>query len=84
MRIDIDYPDFLYLEEGRPTVFAANGSHGMWAQEGYYLFRFVTFIYPYKGLTAIATFGRNTILFCCAKSCLYLGKATLQLITIEM
>jgi hypothetical protein len=38
MRIDIDYPDFLYLEEGRPTVFAANGSHGMWAQEGKYLF----------------------------------------------
>jgi hypothetical protein len=38
MRIDIDYPDFLYLEEGRPTVFAANGSHGMWAQEGINVF----------------------------------------------
>jgi hypothetical protein len=34
MRIDIDYPDFLYLEEGRPSVFCANGSHGMWAMEG--------------------------------------------------
>ena len=34
MRIDVDYPDFLYLEEGRPSVFCANGSHGMWAMEG--------------------------------------------------
>jgi hypothetical protein len=34
MRIDIDYPDFLYLEEGRPSVFCANGSHGMWSMEG--------------------------------------------------
>ncbi|XP_023337870.1 putative vacuolar protein sorting-associated protein TDA6 [Eurytemora carolleeae] len=34
MRIDVDYPEFLDLEEGRPAVFSANGSHGVWAQPG--------------------------------------------------
>ena len=32
--MDVDYPEFLDLEEGRPAVFSANGSHGVWAQPG--------------------------------------------------
>ncbi len=70
MRIDIDYPDFLFLEEGRPTVFAANGSHGMWAQEGYYLFRH-SYMLITLGTYNNTTLDRTTILFCCGSFCLY-------------
>jgi len=31
---EVPYPQTVYLEEGHPAVFSANGSHGMWAQEG--------------------------------------------------
>jgi len=34
VRMDVDYPKELFLEDGHPTVFSANGSHGVWAQEG--------------------------------------------------
>ena len=34
LELDIDYPKEVYLEEGHPVVYSANGSHGVWAQEG--------------------------------------------------
>jgi len=34
VKLDVDYPKELFLEEGHPAVFSANGSHGVWAQEG--------------------------------------------------
>ena len=31
----IEYPDTVYLVEGtHPEIFSANGSHGIWGQEG--------------------------------------------------
>ena len=32
--IDIDYPKTVYLIDGHPEVFSANGSHGTWGSEG--------------------------------------------------
>jgi len=32
--IDIDYPKTVYLVDGHPEVFSANGSHGTWGSEG--------------------------------------------------
>merc|ERR1711860_244872 len=33
-KIDVEYPQYLDLEDGRPAVFSANGSHGTWTQPG--------------------------------------------------
>jgi len=33
-KMDVDYPQELLLEDGHPAVFSANGSHGVWAEEG--------------------------------------------------
>jgi len=33
-RIEVEYPRYLDLEDGRIAVFSANGSHGTWAQPG--------------------------------------------------
>ena len=35
-KIDVEYPQYLDLEDGRPAVFSANGSHGTWTQPGEY------------------------------------------------
>ena len=32
--IDVDYPKTVYLVDGHPEVFSANGSHGTWGSEG--------------------------------------------------
>ena len=32
--IEVDYPKTVYLVDGHPEVFSANGSHGTWASEG--------------------------------------------------
>ena len=32
--VDVDYPKTVYLVDGHPEVFSANGSHGTWASEG--------------------------------------------------
>ena len=32
--IEIDYPKTVYLVDGHPEVFSANGSHGTWGAEG--------------------------------------------------
>ena len=34
IRIDVEYPEFLDLVGGRPEIFSANGSHGVWSQPG--------------------------------------------------
>eukprot|EP00092_Neocalanus_flemingeri_P017694 GFUD01019140.1.p1 GENE.GFUD01019140.1~~GFUD01019140.1.p1 ORF type:complete len:354 (+),score=85.06 GFUD01019140.1:245-1306(+) len=34
IKLDVEYPQELLLEEGHPAVFSANGSHGVWAEEG--------------------------------------------------
>jgi len=34
MRMEVEYPQEVSLEAGHPAVFSANGSHGVWAQEG--------------------------------------------------
>ena len=34
MKIDIDYPEFLFLKDGRPEVYSAVGSHGTWPTRG--------------------------------------------------
>jgi len=34
LSLDIDYPAQVFLEDGHPVVYSANGSHGVWAQEG--------------------------------------------------
>ena len=32
--IEVDYPKTVYLSDGHPEVFSANGSHGTWALPG--------------------------------------------------
>jgi len=34
IRIVVEYPEFLDLVGGRPEIFSANGSHGVWSQPG--------------------------------------------------
>ena len=32
--IEVEYPKTVYLVDGHPEVFSANGSHGTWGSEG--------------------------------------------------
>ncbi len=32
--IEVDYPKTIYLVDGHPEVFSANGSHGTWGSAG--------------------------------------------------
>ena len=32
--VEVDYPKTVYLSDGHPEVFSANGSHGTWALPG--------------------------------------------------